>query len=152
MNGSKATSQEKDIGVITHESLKPSTQCLSAAKNANFVLGQISWAFHFRDKITFLTLYKSYVRPHLEFPVSAWCPWTLEDIRVLENVQKQAIYLISNLQSVSYEDKIKEVGIQTLQARRLRFDMIHTEPLDSCQFRYMVYQGPRHQPKNHSST
>jgi len=56
MNGSMVTnvSQEKDIGVITHESLKPSTQCLSAAKKANFVLGQISRAFHFRDKITFL--------------------------------------------------------------------------------------------------
>ena len=128
MNGTKVTnvSQEKDIGVITHESLKPSTQCLSAAKNANFVLGQISRAFHFRDKITFLNLYKSYVRPHLEFAVSAWCPWTLEDIRVLENVQKRAINMISNLQSVSYEDKVKEVGIQTLEARRLRFDMIHT--------------------------
>jgi len=35
--------------------------------------------------------------------------------------------MISNLQSVSYEDKIKEVGIQTLEARRFRFDMIHTK-------------------------
>ena len=34
--------------------------------------------------------------------------------------------MISNLQSESYEDKIKEVGIQTLEARRLRFDMIQT--------------------------
>ena len=44
MNGSMVTnvSQGKDIGVVTHESLKPSTQCLSAAKKANFVLGQIS--------------------------------------------------------------------------------------------------------------
>ena len=71
-------------------------------------------------------MYKSYVRPPLEFAVSVWCPWTLEDIRVLENVQKPVINRISNLQSVSYEDKIKEVGIQTLEARRLRFDMIHT--------------------------
>ena len=68
MNGAKVTnvSQEKGIGVITHESLKPSTQCLSAAKNANIVLGHISRAFHFRDKIEFLNVLK--------------CPWTLEDI------------------------------------------------------------------------
>ena len=46
----KSVTEEKDIGVITHASLKPSVQCSNAAKKANFVLGQISRTFHYRDK------------------------------------------------------------------------------------------------------
>ena len=128
MNGIEVTktNQEKDIGVMTHESLKPSSQCLLAAKKANFVLGQISRAFHYRDSVTFLNLYKTYVRPHLEFSVPAWCPWKAEDIMVLENVQRRALNMISNLKGKTYQEKLKETKLQTLEDRRLRFAMIQT--------------------------
>ena len=53
----KSVTEEKDIGVITHASLKPSVQCSNAAKKANFVLGQISRTFHYPDHKTFLDLY-----------------------------------------------------------------------------------------------
>ena len=79
----------------------------------------MSRAFHFRDKTAFLNFYKSYVRPHLEFAVSAWCPSPRKCTKASHKYDL-------NLQSVSYDDKLKEVGIQTLEARRLRFDMIHT--------------------------
>ena len=46
----KSVTEEKDIGVITHASLKPSVQCSNAEKKANFVLSQISRTFHYRDK------------------------------------------------------------------------------------------------------
>ena len=43
-------SEEKDIGVMIHNSLKPSVQCARAVKKANQVLGQMSRSFHYRDK------------------------------------------------------------------------------------------------------
>ena len=53
--------------MLIHQSLKPSLQCARAAERANQVLGQLSRAVTYRDKLTFLKLYKVYVRPQLVF-------------------------------------------------------------------------------------
>jgi ribonucleases P/MRP protein subunit RPP40 len=76
MNGELlATAEnERDIGIEVHQSLKPANQCAKAAATARIVLGQISRAFHYRDKQTFVKLYITYVRPHLEFSTPAWSP------------------------------------------------------------------------------
>ena len=73
MEGSElsVTTSEKDIGVKVTNDLKPANQCREAAARANSVLGQITRAFHYRDRKTFLSLYIQYVRPHLEFAVPA---------------------------------------------------------------------------------
>ena len=68
------TKEERDIGVVLSNNLKPTAQCKKAAQTANAVLGQIIRAFHFRDRHTFQDLYKQQVRPHLEFAVDAWSP------------------------------------------------------------------------------
>ena len=67
-----------------------------------------------------------YVRPHLEYAVQSWCPYTLEDKAVLEKIQKRAISMVSNFKSKtkSYEDKLGEAGMITLEARRQRGDML----------------------------
>ena len=58
MNGIKLSEVkiEKDIGVKVSHDLKPSIQCQEAAKTANYILGTISRAFHFRDRHVFLNL------------------------------------------------------------------------------------------------
>ena len=68
------TEQERDIGVVMSDNLKPTVQCKKAAQTINAVLGQILRAFHYRDRYVFLDLYKQYVRPHMEFAVAAWSP------------------------------------------------------------------------------
>ena len=80
-----------------HQSLKPSLQCTRAAARANTVLGQLSRAVSYRDRSTFLKLYKVYVRPHLEYAVASWSPWTVEDKETLERIQRRAVGMVSNL-------------------------------------------------------
>ena len=116
--------EEKDLGVIIHESLKPTAQCAKAAKKANQVLGQMSRAITYRDRYTWVSLYKQYVRSHLEYAIQAWCPWTESDIDMLEGVQKRAIRMVSGLQGKTYEERLREVGLTTLLDRRKRGDMI----------------------------
>ena len=117
---------EKDVGVMVSEDLKPSTQCSQAAKKANSILGRMSRSFSYRDKVVWLRLYKTYVRPHLEYAVQAWCPWTQADIKVLEDVQRRAVGMISGLQGQSYQDKLSELELMSLEDRRVRGDMIQT--------------------------
>ena len=72
----ESTDTERDIGVLVSSSMKPTKQGQMAAQTASSVLGQITRAFYYRDRKTFVKLYKQYVRPHLEFAVTAWSPWT----------------------------------------------------------------------------
>ncbi len=117
------TEEERDLGVITTSQLKPSVQCAKAARAAQLVLGQITRSFHYRSKKVFLELYKTYVRPHLEFAVQAWSPWLRADIEKLEGVQQRAIRMISGLKGSTYEEKLEELGLTTLEERRHQADM-----------------------------
>ena len=122
----KVVSEEKDIGVKIHQSLKPSSHCIEAARTANGVLTQITKSFHYRDKVTFLNLYKTYVRCHLEFSVPAWNPWLEKDKELLENVQVRAIRMISGLKGSTYTERLSELNLMSLEDRRTRFDMLQT--------------------------
>ena len=116
------TKEEKDIGVIITNTLKPHTQCVKAAKKANqvHVLGQMSRGLHFRDKFTWIWLYRQYCRPHLDYCAQAWTPWPKTDIDLLEAVQERAVRMVSGLKGKTYEDRLKEVGLTTLVERRKR--------------------------------
>jgi hypothetical protein len=128
MNGEKlaATESEKDIGVIISSSLKPAEQCKKAAQTASTVLAQIQRPFHYRDRKTYVSLYKQYVRPHLEFSTQAWAPWNQNDIDVLERVQERAIKAVSGLRGRTYLERLQELGLPTLTQRRTEADMILT--------------------------
>ena len=116
--------EERDIGVTVQKNMKPSKHCKKAADTASAVLRQLARNFHYRDKITFRKLYIQYVRPHLEFAAPAWSPWSQEDNNKLERIQRKAVGMISGLKSGSYEEKCKELGIDTLEVRRERQDLL----------------------------
>ena len=118
------TDEERDIGVIINKNLKPSKQCEAAANRARAVLNQISRTFHYRDQCVFKRLYVTYVRPHLEFSVPAWSPTLAQDISILESVQTKAVNMISGLKGNTYNEKLQQLGIQSLETRRNRFDLI----------------------------
>ena len=90
------------------------------------VLGQVTRAFHYRDRHVFTQLYKQYVRPHLEFAAPTWSPWLMADIKVLEDVQIQAVKIVSGLKSKDYLARLEELGMTTLEARRREMDMVQT--------------------------
>jgi hypothetical protein len=73
MNGQQLgkRDEERDIGVTVTRSLKPTAQCMKAARTASTVLGQISRALHFRDRHVFIRLHIQCMRPHLEFAAPA---------------------------------------------------------------------------------
>jgi ribonuclease P/MRP protein subunit RPP40 len=105
--------------------LKPSDLCARAAKKANIVLGQLARGVTYRDKSTFIRLYKAFVLPHLSYAASAWSPYNKADKEVLEKVQRRAVMMVTNIRG-SYEERLAVLKIRTLEERRTRGDMIET--------------------------
>ena len=128
LNGLKLESaeEEKDLGVWIGSSLKPTKQCATAAKAANFAMGQLLRSFHYRKKANLIPLYKTFVRPRLEFAASAWSPWNEGDIQTLEKVQERFIKQIPDVRGRTYEERLDSAGLTTLRARRQRGDAIET--------------------------
>ena len=126
MNGHnlEVTEWEKDVGVRFDNTLKPSLQCREASRIANAMLNQLTRAFHYRDRNIFVNLYKRYVRVYLEYATPAWNPWQIGDIEMLEKVQRRFVKMISGLISTTYEDRLREIGLATLKARRVRADLL----------------------------
>ena len=122
----KTTEVEKDLGVMISRDMKPSQHCAKAAKSGNSTLGQISRAFHYRNKEVMAKLFKVFVRPKLEYAAQAWSPWLDKDCELLENVQKRCIKMMTDVKGETYEEKLKDAGLQLLKARRDRGDMIET--------------------------
>ena len=117
--------EEKDLGVYITNTCTPSVNVNAAALKGNQILGQLMRVFTYRDRFTFIRLYKQYVRPYLECCVQAWSPWLQRDIDILEDVQRRAVRAVSGLKG-SYEEKLLILKLPSLQQRRLRGDMLQT--------------------------
>jgi hypothetical protein len=117
------TEEERDIGVMVASNMKLDAQCAKAAKTAMTGLGQIARAFTYRERKVFPALYQRYVRPHLEFLSQAWSPWLKKDVKVLEKVQMRAVKMVNGLTG-TYEEKLKALGMHSLEQRREEADMV----------------------------
>ena len=120
----QVVAEEKDLGVLFTQDLKPGRQCMATAAKASRIIGLVRRNFRDLDKRDFLLIYKAYIRPHLEYCIQAWSPYLERDMEVLERVQRSATRLLSGFARFGYEDRLRKLGITTLRKRRERGDLI----------------------------
>jgi ribonucleases P/MRP protein subunit RPP40 len=78
------THNERDLGVLLRKDLKAVDQVNKSTCTGSRVLAMLVNTFRHRGLNLWAKLYRTYVRPHLEFAVSAWCPYRKKDIATLE--------------------------------------------------------------------
>ena len=118
------TSEERDLGVLIDDKLSFRSHIKGIVSKANRVLGLIRIGFDCLDKNMFLNLYPVLIRPHLEYCVQVWSPHWAQDIKLVEGVQRRATKLVPELKHLPYEERLKRLGLTTLEERRTRGDLI----------------------------
>ena len=119
----KVTS-ENDLRVTIDCKLNFRDHIAQKVNIANRNLGIIFRTFTYLDSVIFLNLYKSLVRPHLEYATQIWSPLHKKDKITIENVQRRATHLVKSVKHLSYPERLKKLGLPTLEYRRQRADVL----------------------------
>ena len=103
---------QKDLGVLVANNLHPRAHIHSVTKKANQRIGLIKRCFTSFSEQKISTLYKSLIRPVLEYGSPVWSPWHKKDIEELEKVQVRCLRLSPS-----------QISMPTLQDRRQFSDL-----------------------------
>ncbi|PLS49478.1 hypothetical protein CYV29_15670, partial [Carnobacterium maltaromaticum] len=115
---------QRDLGVQVHCSLKVATQVNRVVKKAYGMLSFIGRGIEYKSWQVMLQLYRTLVRPHLEYCVQFWSPHYQKDVDALERVQRRFTRMLPGMEGASYEERLSRLGLFSLERRRLRGDLI----------------------------
>jgi len=108
------------------EKLDISRLCMLAAQKANHMLICIKNSVVSRSREVILPLCSALVRPHLESCIQLWSPQYKQDknTNLLEWVQRRATKMIQGMEYLSYDKRLRELGLFSLEKRRVQEDLI----------------------------
>ena len=114
----------KDLGVSVSGRLNFSEHCGRISSKASQRVGLTYRAFSSRDTPFMIGMFKTYVRPILEYNCEVWSPVKLEDIDRLERVQRSFTKRIKGLFNKTYSERLLLCGIESLEFRRIKRDVV----------------------------
>jgi len=117
----QSSPKEKDFGVLVDEQLNMTRQWALTAQN-NHILGCIKSSVANRSRKVILPLCWALVSSHRESCIQLWGPRHRKDMDLLEWVQR-VTKMIRGMEHLSYQERLRELGLFSLEKRRLRGDL-----------------------------
>ena len=143
---SRAT-EEKDLGVVIQDNLSPEKHINRIFGDTYRMLRNIRVAFHFLDKDMMKKIITTMIRPKLEYAETVWSPHMKKHVKKLERIQRTATKMVPELEDLTYEERLKEMGLPTLEERRERGDLITiyklTNNLEEIDTKDLLLKGER---------
>ena len=115
----------RDLGVILSADGSWSKHISGIVRKASLLSGWVFSVFRDRSPEIMLQLYKTMVRPLLEYCCLVWCPSGVGDIKAIENVQRCFTRRLDGMKGLDYWARLKELKLMSLQRRRQRYMLIH---------------------------
>jgi hypothetical protein len=120
----EVSEEERDLGVVFDKELNFDVHINKIASKANQITGIIRKSFEYLDRSMFVNLYKTLVRPHLEYANIIWHPSLKRQSNIIERVQRRATKILQECKEMSYSERLVYLNLHSLKGRRLRGDLI----------------------------
>ena len=118
-------SSARDLGIIIDNVLSYNAHIHLIITRASQRLGVLFNGFLTRDMLTLRKAYITYIRPLLEYNCIVWSPTLKKHINAIEKIQRKFTKRIPSLSNMPYLDRLKTINLDSLELRRLRFDLIY---------------------------
>ena len=120
----KAVDSFTNLGVIRSSSGGYSAYSQAMVTKATKMAGAIRQVFRDRRGELLWVAFQCYILPTLKYCTPAWYPYMQRDIDLVERVQRCFTKRISDLESLSYEDRLKSLNAMSLRDPRAYANMV----------------------------
>lgn len=113
-----------DLGVVVDQQLKFHDHIRTVVQKASGLSHSFLKSTVCRSPQFMMFLYTSHIRPIIEYCSCLWHTGFVEDLRVLENIQRRWTKRIDGLKTLSYADRLETLNLYSVQGRLIRADLI----------------------------
>ena len=131
----------RDLGFNIDKSLKFSDHCKKISNSAKSKSCLIRRSFVTNSEDFLTQMFNVFVRPLLEYGTCIWSPYLLENIDIIEDIQRKYSKRYPGMWDVSYPERLKILSMDSLEIRRIRNDLYEAfkilnglSPLDKSEF------------------
>ena len=108
------------VPVFKRQKARLESAVCSCRPYAKSILGYVKRQVTSKAKEVTVPLYSAFARTQLEYCIQVWGSHHRKDVELLESVQRMATRMIEGLEHFSYEDRLKVLGLFSLEKRRLQ--------------------------------
>ena len=115
----------KDLGIIMSSNCSFEQHIIKLCKRCTGLCGWILRTFSSRESTVMMTLFKSLVLSRLDYGSQLWSPTKIHQIIMIEKIQKTFTKYIKGFSSFSYQERLSNLKIYSLQRSRERYIIIY---------------------------
>ena len=120
----RSVSSCRDLGVTVSHDLSPREYCKNIVKSTFHKIKLFRLGFSCTDISFAIEMFKTYLRPSLEYNTQIWSPHLISDINMVERVQRKFTKYLPGYWNLSYVQRLNALNLQSLEERRLIFDLV----------------------------